>query len=88
MSCSRLERMRPQTSVRQLDAVVPVTPPSIELRAWLHSGNWGRRQRTPNLAQDRCRQTENVLCHVSLAFLGTANGLGFAMLPRQLDTGS
>ena len=68
--------MRLQTSVGQLDAVVSIPSPSVELRSWLHSGNWGRRQRTPNLAHDRFHQIEDVLCHVSLTFLRAAYGSG------------
>jgi hypothetical protein len=46
----------------------------MELRSWLHRGNWGQRQRTPYLAHDRCCPTEDVLCHVALAFLRAASG--------------
>jgi hypothetical protein len=68
------ERLRSQTSAWRFDVVVSVTTPSVELRSRLHGGSWGKRQRTPNLAHDCCRQTEDVLCHVSLAFLRAANG--------------
>jgi hypothetical protein len=69
-------RLRSQTLVERFDAVVSITSPSIELRSRLHGESWGRRQRTPNLAHERCRQTEDVLCHVLLAFLRAATGSG------------
>ena len=68
------EGPRPQTSVGRFDAVVSVTSPSVELWSWLRSGNWGWRQRMPNLTHDRFCQSENVLCHVTLAFFCETNG--------------
>ncbi len=82
------EGPRPQTSVVRFDAVVSITSPSVELWSWLRSGNWVWRQRTPNLTHDRFCQSENVLCHVTFAFLCETNGSRFAVRPRQFGAGS
>lgn len=69
-------RLRSQVSLKRFDAVLSVPSPSIELRSRLHSRNRGGRQRAPKLAHERCRQTDDILCHVLLSFLRAASGSG------------